>query len=250
MKIRLIFIATLLATALQAQKAALPTKYTPLSINIQFGVQKPFGILAQRFGINSEVGVGLETVTLPKGWIIGVETYFFYGNKVLEDVLKTIRTPEGNVLGDIGTYATVDLKERGFYSGLNIGKLFIFSDNGNRASGLRLTIGGGFLKHKIRIINGDNSAQQVSTPYAEGYDRMTYGIAFSQFIGYQVVSRNKTINFTLGFDFTEGATRNRRGFNFDTQKRDDTKRFDILMGFHASLSIPLFSNQKADEIEY
>jgi hypothetical protein len=250
MKLQLLIIASIITTVLHAQKAVAPKNYTPLSINIQYGVQKPIGILTQRFGINSEVGIGLETVSLPKGWIIGIEAYYMYGNKVRENVLKNIRTPEGNILGDIGTYATVALKERGFYTGLNVGKLFILSDNGNRASGLRITVGGGFLKHKIRIVNGDNSAQQVAPPYAEGYDRMTYGIAFSQFIGYQVVSRNKTVNFTLGFDFTEGVTRNRRGFNFDTQKRDDSKRLDFLTGFHASLSIPLFSNQNADEIEY
>ena len=117
-------------------------------------------------------------------------------------------------------------------------------------SGLRLTVGGGFLKHKIRILNEDNSAQQVASPYAEGYDRMTYGMAFSQSIGYQIISRNKTVNFTLSLDFTEGVTRNRRGFNFDTRQRDDTKRVDILSGLHATWSIPIFTNQNADEIEY
>ena len=250
MKVQLIILATLVNTALQAQKAVLPKNYTPLSINVQYGAQKPLGILAQRFGINSTVGGSFERVSLPKGWILGVESYFIYGNKVKEDVLKNIRTPEGNIIGDIGTYATVFLKERGFYTGINLGKLFTFTDNGNRVSGLRVTLGGGFLKHKIRILNEDNAAPQVTLPYSAGYDRMTYGMAFSQFLGYQVISRNKTVNFTLGLDFTEGVTRNRRGFNFDTQKRDDAKRLDFLTGIHACWSIPLFTNQNADEIEY
>ena len=250
MKVPHLVIVYLFTTVLQAQKAVLPKNYTPLSITVKYGAQKPFGILSQRFGINSCVGGGIERVSIPRGWILGAESYFIYGSKVKEDVLKNIRTPEGTILGDIGTYAGVVLKERGVYIGMHLGKLFIFNDNGNRASGLRLTMGGGFLKHKIRILNEDNSAQQVAPPYAEGYDRMTYGIAFSQSIGYQVISRNKTINFTLSLDFTEGVTRNRRGFNFDTRQRDDGKRVDILSGLHATWSIPIFTNQKADDIEY
>jgi hypothetical protein len=250
MKIQLIIIASLCTTILQAQKAVLPKNYTPLSITVKYGAQKPFGTLAQRFGINNSVGGGVEKVSIPKGWIMGVESYFIYGSKVKEDVLKTIRTPEGTILGDIGTYADVVLKERGIYIGATLGKFFIFNDNGNRVSGLRLAVGGGFLKHKIRILNEDNSAQQVASPYAEGYDRMTYGMAFSQSIGYQFISRNKTVNFTLSVDFTEGVTRNRRGFNFDTRQRDDTKRLDFLSGIHATWSIPIFTNQNADEIEY
>jgi hypothetical protein len=250
MKIQLFIIASLFATVIQAQKAVLPKNYTPLSINVKYGAQKPSGILAQRFGINNSVGGGIERVSIPKGWILGAESYFMYGSKVKEDVLKTIRTPEGTILGDIGTYAGVVLKERGVYIGVHLGKFFIFNDNGNRVSGLRLTAGGGFLKHKIRILNEDNSAQQVASPYAEGYDRMTYGMAFSQSIGYQIISRNKSVNFTLSLDFTEGVTRNRRGFNFDTRQRDDTKRVDFLTGLHATWSIPIFTNQNADEIEY
>jgi hypothetical protein len=250
MKIQLIIIVLLFATVLKAQKAVLPKYYTPLSITVKYGVQKPFGILAQRFGVNNNVGVGIEKISIPKGWIMGAESYFIYGSKVKEDVLKTIRTPEGTILGDIGSYAGVALKERGIYIGAHLGKFFVFNDNGNRVSGLRLAMGAGFLKHKIRILNEDNSAQQVGSPYAEGYDRMTYGMAFSQSIGYQFISRNKTVNFTLSLDFTEGVTRNRRGFNFDTRQRDDSKRLDFLSGLHATWSIPVFTNQKADEIEY
>jgi hypothetical protein len=245
-----IIIVSICATTLQAQKAGLPKNYTPLSITVKYGAQKPSGILAQRFGINNSVGGGLERVSILKGWIMGVESYFIYGSKVKEDVLKNIRTPEGTILGDIGTYAGVVLKQRGIYMGGYLGKFFIFNDKGNRVSGLHLTVGGGFLKHKIRILNEDNSAQQVASPYSEGYDRMTYGMAFSQSIGYQVISRNKTVNFTLSLDFTEGVTRNRRGFNFDTRQRDDTKRLDFLSGIHATWSIPIFTNQNADDIEY
>ena len=110
--------------------------------------------------------------------------------------------------------------------------------------------GGGFVQHKIRIQDNGNSAPQIAPPYTAGYDRLTNGLALTQFVGYQIVSRDKTINFFLGLDFTEGFTRNRRGFNFDTRQADTQKRLDILYGARVGGSIPLFTNQNADDIEY
>ena len=250
MKIKLLTIIILINSGLCAQKPTLPKHYTPLSINANYGVQIPIGTLANRFGFNNRIGGGFEYITLPKGWIIGLDGYFIFGQTVKEDVLKSIRTPDGAILGDINTYASVFMRERGYYIGVQSGKLFPLSDNGNRIGGIRLTLSGGFLQHKISIKNSDNSAQQVAPPYSEGYDRLTNGFAIAQFIGYQLVSRDKTINLTLGFDFTEGFTKNRRGYNFDTRQRDDTKRLDILTGIRATFSIPLFTNQNAEEIEY
>jgi hypothetical protein len=228
----------------------LPTQYAPLSIDFNFGAQNPAGELSKRFGSNLCVGVGFERVSLPKGWIFGINGSYLFGQNVNEDVLAKTRTPEGEILSDIGNYASVELRERGFYIGGHFGKIFKLSDNGNRFRGIRATFGVGFLQHKIRIQDDNNSAPQIAPPYDVGYDRLTNGFALNQFIGYQVVSRDKKINFYAGFDFTEGFTKNRRGFNFDTRQKDDASRLDILYGFRVGWSIPLTSNVKADEIEY
>jgi hypothetical protein len=233
-----------------AQKK-LPSQYRPLSIDFNFGVQNPEGDLGKRFGTNLCVGVGFEQVSLPIGWIFGIQGNYIFGQTVVEDVLAPLRTPEGAVLGDIGAYASVELRERGYYVGSYFGKIFKLSDNGNRFRGIRATFGVGFMQHKIRIQDDNNSAPQIAPPYDAGYDRLTNGFALNQFIGYQVVSRDKRINFYAGFDFTEGFTKNRRGFNYDTRLRDDAPRFDFLYGFRVGWSIPLISNSvKADDIEY
>ena len=233
-----------------AQKAKLPEAYTPLSIKTHFGTQLPFGALAKRFGRNLSAGAGLEFISIPKGWIFGLDATHIFGQNIKEDVLKNIRTPDGQILSDINTFATVLLRERGYYIGGYVGKLFPTFDNGNRIGGVCINLGAGFLQHKIKIRDENNAAPQVAPPYAEGYDRLTNGVAFTQFIGYQIISRNKTINFSVGMDITEGFTKNRRGFNFDTRLRDDTKRLDILAGLRATWSIVLFSNQKGENIEY
>jgi hypothetical protein len=232
-----------------AQKK-LPTQYTPLSIDFNFGVQNPEGDLSKRFGTNLCVGVGFERVSIPKGWIFGIQGNYIFGQTVNEDVLAPLRTPEGAILGDIGTYASVELRERGFFLGGHFGKIFKLSDNGNRFHGIRATLGLGFLQHKIRLQDDNNSAPQIAPPYETGYDRLTNGFALNQFIGYQVVSRDKRINFYAGFDFTEGFTKNRRGFNYDTRQRDDKNRLDVLYGFRIGWAIALTSSEKAENIEY
>jgi hypothetical protein len=233
-----------------AQKAKMSESYTPLSINTHFGTQLPFGTLAKRFGRNLSAGAGLEYISIPKGWIFGIDGTYIFGQSIKEDVLRNIRTPEGQILSDINTYATVFLRERGYYIGGYVGKLFTTFDNGNRIGGIHINIGAGFLQHKIKISDENNAAPQVAPPYTEGYDRLTNGLALTQFIGYQIISRDKTVNFSIGIDLTEGFTKNRRGFNFDTRMRDDTKRLDILAGLRATWSIVLFSNQKGENIEY
>jgi hypothetical protein len=226
-------------------------EYTPLSIDFNFGAQMPAADLEKRFGSNLCVGVGIERISLPKGWIFSVNGCYLFGQNVNEDVLSKLRTPEGEIISDIGTYAAVELRQRGFYVGGHFGKIFKLSDNGNRFRGIRATLGVGFLQHKIRIQDNNNSAPHVAPPYDAGYDRLTYGFALNQFIGYQVVSRDKQINFYAGIDFIEGFTKNRRGFNYDTRQRDDASRLDILYGIKVGWQITLSSNsKKADEIEY
>ena len=58
-----------------------PKQYTPLSINVNFGAQMPAADLATRFGNNLCLGLGVERIALPSGWILGVECIrnFFVG---------------------------------------------------------------------------------------------------------------------------------------------------------------------------
>jgi hypothetical protein len=71
-----------------------------------------------------------------------------------------------------------------------------------------------------------------------------------QFLGYQVISRDRTVNFYIGLEAIEGFTKNRRGFNFDTGRRDDLKRIDILYGVRVGWQLAIFTNQKGEDIEY
>ncbi|MEN9613211.1 MAG: hypothetical protein RLZZ628_4025, partial [Bacteroidota bacterium] len=53
-----------------------------------------------------------------------------------------------------------------------------------------------------------------------------------------------------GLELTEGFTKNRRGFNFDTGAREDKNRFDVLGALKLGWMLPVWNAQKASEIEY
>ncbi|MFZ4635012.1 MAG: hypothetical protein ACOYNO_12465, partial [Saprospiraceae bacterium] len=87
------------------------------------GLQSPAGDMADRFGNNGVIGLGLEYANTTN-WFWGVEGHYLFGNTVKEDPLDILRTfPEGDIIGRNLTPASVVLRERGWYIGLGGAKL-------------------------------------------------------------------------------------------------------------------------------
>lgn len=220
-----------------------------LLFGISYAYQVPGGDLADRFGSNFNLGGGLDFITNESNWILGLHGQFLFGSEVKNDVLAALRTPEGFIYGNNKSVADIQLRERGFYAGLRAGKLISLSADNPRA-GLRLTLSGGLLQHKIRIQEDPVSrVPQVEGDYKKGYDRLTNGFALQQFIGYQLLGREGRINFYGGLEFTQAFTENRRAVNFDTSQAETGERLDLLFGIRVGWVLPFYF-RKADEIFY
>lgn len=220
-----------------------------LLLNFSYGMQWPGGDLADRFGYNFTTGGTMDFLT-KSNFIIGLQSTFQFGTEVKEDVLANLRNEDGIIFGNDGALANVKLRKRGIYLGGHLGKLFPIQSS-NKRSGIRVTVGAGMLQHKIRIQDDPQIAiAQLGDAYKKGYDRLTNGFAFTEFIGYQYLAKNRRINFIAGLEFTQGFTQSRRSFNFDTRTRDDRKRTDLLSGFRLSWTLPLYIGENAEEIRY
>lgn len=221
-----------------------------LLINLSYAYQIPSADLSSRFGNNFNLGLNTEYITSKSNLIFGLEGSFIFGNQVKTDVIANLRTPEGWILANDGTVAEILLRQRGFYIGGLVGKIFSLSKS-NPRSGIRITLGAGLLQHKIRIQDDPTrDVSALSDVYKEGYDRLTNGLALNQFIGYQLLSQNRRINFYIGLELTEGFTRSRRNFNFDTREAENQNRFDFLYGFRAGWVLPFYFGEGSDEIFY
>lgn len=221
-----------------------------INLNFHYSFQMPSADLAKMYGNSMAVGGGAEYFNWKTGIIAGAESWYLWGNEVLIDPLRNIRSSEGEVLAE-QSFAPISLKQRGFFVGGHIGKLFRLHLSEKYLGGIRVTLGSGFLEHYIRIQDDQNySAPQVAGYYKNGYDRLTNGLAINGFIGYQMMSFNRRTNFFVGLEWTKGFTKNRRGFNFDTRSVDNETRNDLLFGLRAGWILPILATERADKIEY
>ncbi len=241
-----------LATATAQKEDNRANKGSLLAFHLSYAYELPGVDLKARFGNNSSLGLASEWMTDKGNWIMGLKFNYFFGNTVKQDVLAHLRTPEpaSAIIGNDRSYADIQLRERGFYTGLVFGKLFLLPSIEKR-SGIRVTISTGLLQHKIRIQDDPvKPVAQLNEDLKKGYDRLSNGLAFNEFIGYQILSNSNRINFIIGFEFTQGFTQNRRSFNYDTMVKETVKRIDIQSGIRVSWVLPLYIGRDASEIYY
>lgn len=223
--------------------------YTATLINFNYGLQLPGGDLVNDFSANFNFGGGVQYLTKDK-WILGATTYFIFGNDPKIDVLANLRTAEGEIVNQDRTFAIVFMEQRGYFLGLTGGKIIPISKK-NPNSGIKITLSAGVLQHKIRIEDRTGDLPQLAGEYIKGYDRLTNGFALTEFIGYQHLSNNGRINFFAGLEFTQGFTQNRRSWDYHTQQKLDTNRFDLLSGLKVGWTLPLVGDTyDADDIFY
>jgi len=249
-KILLFLMFSILASAqMWAQKdAKLLTKYNVLTGNITYAVHTPRGDLADRFGNSLEVGLGSDFITKKSRFIFGLSGTLIFGNSVNDNVLDIVTNEDGNIVGVDQLAGIVSLKQRGFYVGGRVGKIFKFTNSS--LSGIRFTVGAGLLQHKIRIQDDLDNINIVRGDNVKGFDRLTNGLTFHQFLGYQHFGKSGLFNVFGGVEAYEGFTMSRRSFDNTLMRRDDQERIDILLGLKVGFSIKFNLNETGDEIYY
>ncbi|HFA49531.1 MAG TPA: hypothetical protein ENJ95_11005 [Bacteroidetes bacterium] len=256
-KLLFIFLPILMLFFASAAFAQLPRYYRQqpknnegdlMTVNMYFGGHNTAGDLSDRFGDHASAGLGLDYITA-KGFIMGVQGSFYFGTKVREDVIAGLRNESGLIFGNLGGIADIQLRQRGLYVGGHVGKLFRLKKE--LRSGIRATAGAGFYQHKIRIQDDPLvSVALLSSEYKKGYDRLSNGLGFTQFVGYQYLGKIRRVNFLVGLELTEGFTKNRRNFNFDTRSADTKTRFDFAYGFRVAWLLPFYIGEEGESIRY
>lgn len=217
---------------------------------LSYAGHRPGADLADRFGNNFSLGLGLDWLTAKSNWIIGLNANFLFGNSVKSDVLASLRTDAGFIIGNNRLPADIALRQRGWLLQAEIGKHFPLNAE-NPRSGIRITISPGLLQHNIRIQDDPQQAvPQLLGDYKKGYDRLTNGFSLTEFIGYQLLSENRRMNFFLGLEFTQAFTQNRRDFDFVTRTKDETRRTDLLYGIRLGWIIPFYVGSAGGDIYY
>jgi len=232
----ILLITTLLTNFINAQEEEEELPNLAL-IHVGYGFQVPLADLSKDFGVSQDIAFGVSYVH--QKLIFGLEGSFLFGGNVKIDPIEKLRVENGGVITVNNDLGDVILTERAYYAGGNIGMIQPISSK-NRRSGIRVSIGSGFFQHKIKIVDVTEGIRQLDQPYIKGYDRLTNGLAFKEFIGYQHFSTNRLLNFFVGIESVQAFTKNRRSFNFDTMTKDDTPRVDMLFGVRVGWCVPIF----------
>jgi hypothetical protein len=213
--------------------------FAPL-IDFTYSYNIPGGDLSQRFGNHSTIGMSFLIKTR-KNFLYGVEWNYMFGDDVKDlSFADGFRDVNGGIMANNGLFSEIYFVERGFNVSGKIGQVLnLFRVNPN--SGVMVMAGIGFIQHRIKfedkysevpLLSGDN--------YYPGYDRLTNGVLFTEFIGYRLLSSRKLINVFAGFEFGQGLTKNRREINYDTGVMDNTSRMDLTAGFKLGFTLPLY----------
>ena len=214
-------------------------------LTFSYAPQLSVGELSDRFGLNFSAGVAADYIT-DNNWLLGLHGQLLFGNNVKEDVLAGLRTEAGAIIGNDRSPADIQLRQRGAYYGLRVGRLIGLAET-NPRSGLRLDVGLGLLQHRIRFQEDPfRTVFPLTGEYYKGYDRLTNGLALYQFVGYQVIGKSNGVNLIAGFEFIEGFTQNRRSFNFDTRAADTESRLDIITGLRVGFTLPIYLGNAED----
>lgn len=205
----------------------------------------PGGDLSRRFGAFSNLGGGVG-LKLENGWDIRAEGSFLFSRNVYEfSMLDSLRDHEGYIIDQNGNQYNPNMTMRGYTVSAHIGRLFPIDRNQN--SGIFISIGGGYIQHKIHFQNVSGFAPQLQGDYLKGYDRLTNGYMINEFIGYQFMSIKKMVNFYLGFEFMQATTQYARNWNYDLRAGDTHTRNDNYWGIRFGWILPIYGANKGEE---
>lgn len=213
-------------------------------VGVHFGGQLPMADLYKRFGPNLVSGLSF-TMKSKKNWLYGARFDYMFGRNVKEDVLKQLKTPEGYVVDNAGFPADLRVSERATAFYIYGGKVLPLA-SANPNSGLMVTLGAGYLEHKINLYDAQKQIAAIKDNLKYGYDRLSVGFSVSQFVGYLFLSENRMLNFYFGVDCSQSFTKSVRKINYDTGLSDTGRRLDILTGLRFGWILPLYKKTPND----
>lgn len=209
---------------------------------------QPGSDMEKRYGYTSIIGIECG-YKHRSNFYTSISVGYLFGENIKEKtIFKDIVASSGLFINQYGNLTSVGAQERGIVIPLRIGKIWPLRFPGNNPnSGIYTETGIQFLEHYIHIIT-DRSIPMLSGSYLKGYDRLTSGVGLLGSIGYRFFGNRRAINFFAGLEFSYNYTKSRRPYDFDLRQKSSQNRTDILYGFRAGWTLPLY--RQAPEKQY
>jgi len=212
-------------------------------LSLGYGYQLSLFDLGKRYGGHGTLHGSAGIVR--GGWEAGLGAEFLFGSTVKEDVLAPLRAPGGELIGEDHQLAEVDLRQRGIFLGIHLGRSIKLG-----SQSLVLSAKGGWLAHWIRFQNPGNTFIPIQGEYRAGYDRFSSGFALGEQLAYRHLAKNRLINFEIALQFSQAFTRLKRNIQLDNPEVKPINRFDGLAGLQARWIIPFYKKKDPGTLYY
>ena len=206
----------------------------------------PGSDLKSRFTNFSAIGLGVD-YKFKNNFMIGLDYDWMFSNKINEvGTFSEITSTSEQIIDKNGDFSVIQLNMKGHLSTVNFSYLLnLVKDEPN--SGLVVTLGSGLMLHRIDIISSQVTIPQLNGEYEKGYDKLTYGLATKQFVGYQYSVQKNKYRFRVGVEFNQGFTQGRRTWDFNANASGLDKRFDTTTAFKFGIIVPVYTKDADDE---
>jgi hypothetical protein len=206
--------------------------------------------LRKDYGNNLAIGadIGLK---LKSNWSIDFGFKYYFGGKVSQDLIDcTFKylTMDGYFISDGVATTEIELEFRGISFHLQTGKIIPVTKR-YRNSGIWIKMGLGVTQHFLNIKNPEDKVLSLAGEYKKGYDKLTLGFSLYQFIGYAHMNKRNLFCMYGGVEFMENFAKRQRKYDYSLMRKDNTKRFEALIGFKIGWIIPLYRHNP-NEVYY
>ncbi|MDR1459340.1 MAG: hypothetical protein LBI60_03925 [Bacteroidales bacterium] len=200
--------------------------------------------LSKDYGNNLAIGmdIGLKTKS---NWSIDFGFKYHFGGKVRQHLVDSAfkyLTVDGYFISSNGVATTeIEVEFRGVSFHLQAGKIIPVTKR-YRNSGIWIKAGIGVTQHQMHIKNPEEKVPHLAKDYKKGYDKLTIGFSLYQFIGYAHINRRNLFCMYGGVEFMENFAKRQREYDYSMMKKDNSKRFESMVGFKIGWIIPLYKH--------
>ena len=218
------------------------------AFDVAYGHQFPIGDLEEQFGDNSAICIAF-IIEKNNNIFYGIDANYMFSKNVKDtSIFDNISTMYGAIIASDGHYANVNLMQRGFNSHMYLGYAFHFDKQ--TLSGLYLSLGLGYLQHKIFIDTKNQDIPQLSENYKKGYDRFSNGISSHLSLTYRYYDKSGKFQIYTGINMTVAYTKLQRKYLFSDMKYASNQRSkDQLLGLKMGIIIPI-KRKNEEEFHY
>lgn len=210
-----------------------------VTLDVRYQGALPQGPINERWGYISQFGMDIG-VKGKSNFFASVGTYALFTQFVnTEGVLDPLLS-SGFITTDDGVVSEPRVLGTGLVVPLRIGKIFPVGPRPNDNSGWVISLGGQFLRYRFDFRSSDGEVAGLEGDYEKGYDHLVSGYGLNQSLGYRLFNNRGDVNFMLGLEFSQNFTRHRRPVHFATGPTSDELRTDLLWGFFAAWTFPLY----------